>query len=82
MNNRLNDYFETTDLSLSTTLVCLGFQIDYLDKSEQKVKFIFKSSPELNKAVQAFWTAELRIEPLTYFSNLKALKARLYSSEA
>jgi len=78
---KLDEYFETSDLSLSSTLVSLGFSIDCLDKSNPKVIFIFKSTPELIQTIQSFWAAKLKIEPRTYFNNLKDLKARIYSSE-
>ena len=81
----LNDnknYFTTFDLGLAAVLICLGFPLDSLDKTNpQKVKFILQRSNELDEAIQAYWAKTLRIEPQSLLTNLKFLKNRIYSGE-
>ncbi len=78
---RLTDYFATSELSLSAALICLGYTPDSLDKTQNKITFIFSRSEELDKAVQAFWRRELKIEPLAYFEAQRYLKSRIYGEE-
>lgn len=78
---KLNDYFETSDFALATTLLCLGFVIDCLDKTNpSKATFIFKRTKELENTVQAFWNNQLKVNPKDFFNNQKELKSRIYSN--
>lgn len=74
--------FSTSDFPLATSLVCLGFPIDHIDRSssQERVKFNFAQSEELNEAIQAFWRKEVKIEPLLFCSTQKFLKSRIYSN--
>lgn len=75
-----NQYFETTDLGLGTTIVTLGFTLDSLDRSNpSRVRFIFRKQDGLDEAVRAYWQKELSVEPLSYFNNIKLMKNRIYS---
>lgn len=79
---QLNDYFETSDFALVTTLLCLGFTLDCLDRTNTpKVTFIFKRSKELEDTIQAFWNSQLKVNPKAFFNTQKELKARMYSSD-
>ena len=74
------DYFETTDLGLATTIATLGFELDSLDQSNlNRVKFIFQRGDGFEGLVQGYWRNELTVDPLTYFNNIKLLKNRIYS---
>ncbi len=82
MKNTLNnnDFFKTNDFLLATTLLCLGFTIERLDRTNfNKVAFIFKRSEELENTVQAFWNNQLEINPRAFFNSQKELKSRIYS---
>jgi len=75
-----DQYFETTDLGLSTTIVTLGFRLHSLDRSNpSRVKFVFRREDELEDIVRAYWQKELSVEPLSYFNNIKLMKNRIYS---
>jgi hypothetical protein len=74
-----NDFFGTYDLGLAAGLVTAGFVIDHLNRQEQRVQFVFARSESLDNSMQAYWTDELRLSPLKYFSTLKVLKNRIYS---
>lgn len=83
MNNKptKNDFFSTSDLCLSACLLCLGFKLDTIEKSQPKSTFIFLRTEGLDKVIQAFWGGEVRVEPKAFFNCLKELKSRLYSRE-
>lgn len=75
-----NQYFETTDLGLGTTIVTLGFTLDSLDRSNpSRVRFIFRKQDGLDEVVRAYWQKELAVEPLSYFNNIRLMKNRIYS---
>jgi hypothetical protein len=71
--------FPTSDFYLSSVLVCLGFILEDLDKTNRhRVNFMFKNTPELEKSVQSYWNTQLRIEPLELFESQRYLKNRIY----
>lgn len=73
-------YFETTDLSLATVLVTLGFSLSFLDKQNpKKISFLFDRSERLDTIIQAYWAKQLQLEPQLLFANQKMLKNRIYS---
>ena len=74
-----NDFFRTSDLPLSSALLCLGFCLETVEKEYPKSTFIFKRSEALDEAVQSFWASSLRLEPKAYFNCVKEVKSRLYS---
>lgn len=72
-------YFTSYELCLGATLIALGIPLDSIDKSSPKrVAFIFKRSPEMDHAVQAFWSKELRLEPNAFWESIRFLKSRIY----
>lgn len=74
------NYFKCSDFPLAVSLLCLGFQLEHIDRSNLKrAKFCFKKSDELDDAVNAFWHGQLKIEPKIFCMNQKVLKSQLYS---
>ena len=72
------EYFSSSDLSL-VSLISLSYPIEAIDKSNpQKSLFFFKRDKNLEELIQQFWRKELKVEPQQYFSQIKAVKARLY----
>ena len=83
MNQQLNEnYYQTSDLSLATTL-SLFAPIEEIDRSTnpRKALFIFRKTPELEKLIDQYFRNEIKISPQTYFNQLRVVKARLYASE-
>jgi hypothetical protein len=76
-----NDFYRTSDLALATT-ISLFYPIEAIDKQNpQKAYFVFKREEGLDELIEKYWKGELRIEPKTFFSQLRVIKARLYGSE-
>lgn len=78
-NLKLKDYYSTSDLSCATTL-SLWFPIEAIDRTNpRKATFLFKRNEQLDELLESYWRRELKVEPQAYFSQLKAVKARLYA---
>jgi hypothetical protein len=73
-------HFETSDFPLGITLITLGFPLDYISKSTDRMGFQFRRENGLDEAVQAFWRDELRVEPKLFYLNQKLLKSRILSN--
>jgi len=82
MNQQLNkNYYQTSDLSLATT-ISLFCPIEDIDRSNpRKALFIFRKTPELEKLIDQYFRNEIKISPQTYFNQLRVVKARLYANE-
>jgi hypothetical protein len=78
MSAVLNDYYQTTDLSLSAVL-SLFFPLWAIDRKDPaKVKFLFNRDEKLDEIVGAYWRGELKVEPLSYFNAIKNIKSRIH----
>lgn len=74
-------YYQTSDLSLATTL-SLWCPIEDIDRSNpRKAVFVFRKTPELEKLVDQYFRNEIKISPQVYFNQLRVVKARLYANE-
>lgn len=80
-NLQINDYYVCSDLAL-VTAISLWYPIESIDRHDpRKARFLFKRDDNLNQLIEAYWRGELKVEPQSYFNQLKIIKARLYSSE-
>ena len=76
-----NDFFESSDLSLISTIYYFGGKIETIDKSDpSRAKFVFPRNKELDALIQGFWSKSLQVEPQGYFNSLREIKTRLYQS--
>ena len=75
-----DDYYSTYDLGCSSALICAGFELVSLDKTNpRKVQFIFRREDEIEKVVDEYWADRLEIKARAFFDNIKMLKNRIYS---
>lgn len=75
------NYFFTSDLGCTASLVSAGFELVSLDKQNpQKVLFIFKRKDGINKAVDNYFSDKLMVNARSLIDNIKNLKNRIYSS--
>ena len=78
---KLTDFYQTSDLALATA-ISLWYPIDAIDRTDpRKATFLFKRDEKIDELLEAYWKRELKVEPQTYFNQLKAIKARLYSEK-
>jgi len=74
-----NDYFKTSDICLASSLCCCGYVVEAIDKNEpSKAIFFFKRNEQLDEVLQLYFTHQLKVEPLSFFSFLRELKTRIY----
>ena len=74
----INDYYSTSDLALATA-ISLYYPLEVVDRSNPyKAQFLFKKDESLDQYIEAYWRGEIKVNPATYFNQLKILKARLY----
>lgn len=78
---KTDDYYSTSDLALATVL-SLSYPVETIDRQNpHKAQFLFKRSEELDQLIKAYWRGELKVNPATYFNQLKIIKARLYEEK-
>lgn len=75
-----SDLFLTSDLSLSSALLCKGFTLESVKKLQPKSQFLFYKSEKLDETIKDFWAGKLAVEPKSYFNCLKEIKSRLYQN--
>ena len=78
-----NDYFRSSDLSLVVVL-SLFYPIEAIDKESPagRAFFLFrKDSDGFDETLRKYWSRQLAVEPQAFFSQLKVIKARVYSGE-
>ncbi len=70
----------TYDLGVSTALLCAGFELLSLNRTNpRKVLFIFRREKNIDETANAYFADQLKLNVRSYFDQLKALKNRLYS---
>ena len=76
-NNDKN--YQTSDLCLASA-ISLFQPIEKIDKTNPKrVIFIFQKTNEVESIIEDYWNKELKVEPQSYFQQLKIIKSRIYS---
>lgn len=80
INKKLEkDVFMSQELSLVAALLAWNFPLVSINKlNSGKVMFVFSNTPELQKAIQAFWNNTGIITPKKYFYALREAKSRIY----
>lgn len=75
--------FSTRDMSLASTLVtlqCYMIGVDYQQEGDMNRPvgyFNFEDTSELRDIESKYWRGELLVEPRTFVTNLRSLKARV-----
>lgn len=77
------ELFSTRDLYLASTLVTMGFfmlNVDFQIEGEKRLPvgyFSFEETQELKELVQKYWQGHIQVEPRSYITNLRGLKAQV-----
>lgn len=80
-NLKLNDYYPTSDLALATA-ISLYYPLEVVDRTNPyKAQFLFKRDESLDQFIESYWRGELKVNPATYFNQLKIVKSRLYGEK-
>lgn len=74
--------YGTSDLTLAATLSLMSIKVyKLLETKPNQFVFLFKKSDELNELVEKFWSSEIQVEPKVFATELKAIKARIFSAK-
>lgn len=80
----LNDpavVFTTYDLGCSTALVCAGFELLGIEKTNpKKALFTFKREGHIDEVANSYFADKLEVKARSFFDSLKALKNKLYGN--
>ena len=69
---------KTSDFNLASTLYCLGFDIDGIDKTDmRRVIFYYKRTSDLEVILKKYWNHEVRVDPLDFDRSQKEIKAQI-----
>ena len=72
--------FTTYDLGVSAALLCLGYELDHLEKDNpRKSLFVFKRKSGIETYANRYFTDQLEVKARSFFDSIKALKNKLYS---
>jgi len=78
---KFND-FSSHDIGLVAYLLCEGFELSKLDKTQKsKVLFFIKREGKLNRSVKDYWSSRTSVDAQSYFEQLKRLKNQIFSSD-
>ncbi len=72
--------YQTTDLAMATALSLFEpiEKIEKISPHKDKVQFVFNHTKELDSLINQYWQGKLRVEPASYFNQLKINKGRIY----
>lgn len=77
-NNKNKNLYKCSDLALASVLTLWLPLIDLDNSNLHKVFFCFEDSDNLRMKIKEYWDGTLRVEPKSYFQNIKLLKSRMY----
>jgi len=75
--------FSTRDLYLATSLLSYGFSltgVDFQIEGQRNLPvgyFKFEDTPELRKTEKEYWDRKLSVEPMSFITNMRGLKAQV-----
>lgn len=73
-----DNFYKTSDFALAVVL-SLSFPISEIDKENpRRAYFVFEQTKELSEMVDGYYRDDLKISPMAFFNQMRALKARLY----
>jgi hypothetical protein len=70
--------FSTTDFQICVVLSALGFKLISIDKSQPSFVFHFEDSPQIQTAINNFYSGELRLDPRLILMHTKLIKSRIH----
>ena len=81
IKNTENTAFATYDIALAGYLLCVGYELTGMDKTNRaKVLFQLQGNGNIDAAVKAFWDSRTSVDAQTYFNQIKRLKNQIFST--
>ncbi|HLD51268.1 hypothetical protein A3K34_00870 [candidate division WWE3 bacterium RIFOXYC1_FULL_40_10] len=78
MDKAESTLYKTSTLPLA---VCLSliYPLKSIEKgSDRNLVFVFEETKDLLDSIELYWNKQLQVEPQSFFSRMRELKARLY----
>lgn len=79
ISNPFADYYSTTDIYLSASLIASGYKLLDIIKREKQFSFFFDSTKNLDNSISEYWEGKMRVDAKTLFNTFKELKTRMYN---
>jgi hypothetical protein len=76
----MEDFYSTEDFYEAAYLVYQNFPIVEQKLQNNLTLFIFKSSPELQGEITAYFTQTTKVEPRRYGSTIRSLKTMIHNN--
>jgi len=74
------DVIKTSDFTLASTLLCLGFDIIGIDKTNPKrVVFYYRKTSDLEVVIDKFWKDEVKVNPKDFVYSQREIRARIHT---
>ena len=70
--------FETHELPLASALLTVGFVPSVEKINERQYLFTFTKTPDLQKAIDDYWSNVMSINPKHFWNSVRELKARMH----
>ena len=75
-----SEVFTTYDLGVSAALLCLGYKLLRLDRTDpRKALFVFVREADIDAYANEYFSDQLKVKARSFFDSIKALKNKLYS---
>lgn len=76
-----SNVWTTYDIGVSTALLCAGFELVGIDKTNpKKALFTFKREGNIDEVANNYFANKLNVRARSFADNLKALKNKLYGN--
>ena len=76
----ITNYFKTSDIWIITSLVYAWYKLDSIDKTNNdRVIFYIERDENIDDIIQAYFSFELKVEPVRFLAIQKSLKNRIYN---
>ena len=76
-----DNFYRTHDLAIATA-ISLSYPIEAIDRQNpRRAEFLFRRNDNLDALIESYWRSELKVDPQSYFNQLRLIKARLYNEE-
>lgn len=79
----MDNVYSTKDVGLAATLITLKFKMNGITYQYEGVRphpvgyFEFADGEKLQNALSAYWRGDLAVEPRSFMTNLRGLKAEI-----
>ena len=74
------DIIKTSDFTLASTLYCLGFDIQGIDKSNKKrVVFYFRRTSDIEVKIAEYFNNQVLVNPLDFDRSQREMRAQIHT---